>query len=68
MLSGNRSKQYPALQEKYGDEVPDELDKLAKDTKYYKFTKEELLQVIEDSKTSILYALANPDFYAKMKS
>ena len=66
MLSGNRDKQYPALQEKYGQEVPDELDKLAKDTHYYKFTRDELLQVISDSKEYITHTLTHPDHYAKI--
>jgi hypothetical protein len=59
MLSGNRDKQYPALQAKYGDEVPDELDTLARDTKYYKFSRDELREVVSDSRTYIDFTLKN---------
>lgn len=55
MKSGETVKYRKALREKYGDKVPDELEKLAEETSYYKFTREELEQVIEDSKEAVRF-------------
>jgi hypothetical protein len=60
MLSGNVEKQRPALMEKYGDNVPDDLEKIAKETIYYKFTRDELLEIIHDAKEEV-------DFYEKQR-
>jgi len=56
-LNGNPEKYRPALQLKYGDEVPDELEKLDKATPYYKFSKDELMGIITDSKTQLEYLI-----------
>lgn len=53
MRSGETVKYKIALKEKYGQEVPDELEKLAEETQYYKLTREELEQIIADSKESV---------------
>lgn len=55
MRSGEYEKYRSALRTKYGDEVPGELEKLAQETTYYKFSKPELLEIIHDAKESIRY-------------
>ena len=55
MLSGNVEKYRLALMDKYGVEVPDDLTHKAQKTTYYKFTKSELLEIIDNSKTEIDY-------------
>jgi hypothetical protein len=55
MRSGEPVKYKIALKEKYGAEVPGELEELAETTQYYKFTRDELEQVINDSKESIKF-------------
>jgi Bacteriophage Lambda NinG protein len=58
MNSGEHTKYGLALKLKYGDKIPDELEKLAQTTTYYNFTKEELIGVIHDSREVV-------DFYLK---
>lgn len=53
MRSGETVKYRAALKEKYGDEVPGELEKMAEENQYYKFTREELEGIIEDSKEQV---------------
>lgn len=53
MRSGEVVKYRAALKIKYGDEVPGELEELAESTQYYKFTREELLNIIKDAKEFI---------------
>jgi hypothetical protein len=53
MKSGNIVQYRLALRDKYGDGIPGKLEKLAEETQYYKFTREELEQVISDSKEQI---------------
>lgn len=55
MRSGEYVKYKAALRLKYGDEVPEQLEKLAEETQYYKQTHEELDQVIADSKEQIKF-------------
>lgn len=55
MRSGEYVKYKIALKEKYGEEVPGELEKLAEETQYYKYTREELEEVISNSKESIKF-------------
>jgi hypothetical protein len=55
MNSGEFIKYKIALREKYGQEVPDELENLAEKTQYYKFDREELEQIIKDSKEQVKY-------------
>jgi len=59
MNSGEHTKYGIALKLKYGDEVPAKLEKLAQDTTYYKYSREELLQIIADSKESIQFYLTH---------
>lgn len=61
MLSGNVDKQRPALQEKYGDKIPAQLERLARKTTYYKFTKEELMEIIHDAKEATKWYLTRDD-------
>ena len=53
MNSGEYLKYKLALKDKYGETVPEELEKLAETTQYYKLSRDELLQIINDSKESI---------------
>ncbi len=55
MRSGEPVKYKLALKEKYGEEVPDELQKLAEETQYYKLSRDELLQIISDSRESLVW-------------
>ncbi len=55
MRSGEIVKYKAALKDKYGNEVPDELEQLASDTQYYKFSREELEQIIKDAKEQIAW-------------
>jgi hypothetical protein len=57
MRSGEYQKYKAALKLKYGDKVPDELETLAATQRTYKFKKDELLQVIADSKEQIKFYL-----------
>jgi hypothetical protein len=60
MRSGEYEKYRLALKDKYGEEVPEELENLARTTQYYKFTKDELLTIINDSKQALeWYATRN---------
>jgi len=60
MRSGEYEKYRLALKDKYGEEVPEELENLARTTQYYKFTKDELLTIINDSKQTLeWYATRN---------
>lgn len=53
MNSGEYLKHKIAIREKCGEEVPEELEKLAEETQYYKFSREELLQIIYDAKEAV---------------
>lgn len=53
LRSGEHEKYKTALDAKYGDGTYRKLEKLAKDTDYYKFTKAGLMQIINDSKECI---------------
>lgn len=53
MNSGEYEKYRLALKDKYGDDVPEELENLARSTTFYKFSKPELLQIIADAKEQI---------------
>lgn len=55
MRSGEHEKYRVALREKYGKDTPEELEKLAESTPFYKFSKPELLQIIEDSKIQVAW-------------
>ena len=56
MRSGEVVKYRAALKLKYGDEVPQELEELAESTPYYKFTRQELLEIIDNCKSYIKWA------------
>jgi hypothetical protein len=60
MKSGNPRPYRLALMDKYGTEVPDELTELARNTDYYKFSRPELLGIIESSKEYVAWTLAHP--------
>lgn len=53
LRSGEYVKYKQALRDKYGETVPEELEKLAEETQYYKLSRDELLQIINDSKESL---------------
>lgn len=59
MRSGEYEKYRVALQEKYGTEIPSELEQIARQqpAHSYRFSREELLQVIHDAKTYINWYL-----------
>lgn len=63
MRSGEPVKYRIALREKYGDEVPDELENLAEQIKYYKFTRDQLQDIIDDSKEQIKFYLSQGVVY-----
>ncbi len=54
MRSGEYEKYRLALAEKYGDEVPEELENLARKYPTYKFGRDELQEIIDDAKEYIL--------------
>lgn len=56
MRSGEVVKYRIALKEKYGDEAPKELEDLAESTQYYKFSREELLEIINNAKEFVGWA------------
>lgn len=53
MRSGELVKYRRALKLKYGDNVPGDLEQLADETQHYKFTREELEEVIHDAKEQV---------------
>lgn len=55
LRGGEHIKYKRALRLKYGDKVPEELERLAEDTHYYKFTREELEEIIHDSKEQVKF-------------
>ena len=55
MNSGEHTKYAIALKDKYGEEVPDKLEKLAQQTTHYKFTRQELEDIISSSKEAIAF-------------
>lgn len=55
LRSGEYVKYKIALKDKYGAEVPEQLEKLAEETTYYKFTIQELEEIIADAKTQIKF-------------
>lgn len=55
MRSGETVKYRKALRDKYGDKVPDVLEKLAEKTRHYKLKREELETVIKDSKEAVKF-------------
>lgn len=57
MRSGEYEKYRIALKDKYGEEVPEKLENLARTTTYYKFSREELLEVIHDSKELVAFLI-----------
>ena len=61
MRSGEYQKYKAALRLKYGDEVPEKLEKMAEDypAHTYKHSREELLEIIHSAKEYIAYFTAN---------
>jgi hypothetical protein len=55
MNSGEHTKYAIALKAKYGDEIPEKLEKLAQQTTYYKFSRQELEDVIASAKEGIAF-------------
>lgn len=55
MKSGNLEKYKPALDDKYGNGTWRRLEDEAQANKYYKFSRDELLQIIADSRSSLAW-------------
>lgn len=55
LRSGEYVKYKKALKLKYGDDTPADLENLADQTTYYKFTREELDEIIHDSKEAVKF-------------
>jgi hypothetical protein len=62
MKSGNLVKYKSELKLRYGDQVPEKLEKMADEQpgRTYRFTRQELLQIISDSKEAINFYLNHP--------
>ncbi len=61
MKSGNIEKYKPALDNKYGEGTYRKLEDLAQDTQYYKFSKDELLGIIHDSRETVAFYKSQTD-------